>query len=90
MHRIADEIERAGLLPQLVHARKAKMIFCCINKTDKLDAKGLNVLQHTGTLPTEGIPPAAGRRLAEATYWILTKNGVYRERGLSKVSPTGA
>src|SRR4030067_3089229 len=28
-----------------------------INKTDKLDARGLNRLQQTGTLPTVWIPP---------------------------------
>lgn len=55
---IIDEIERAGMEPHLVHARKAKMMFGCINKTDKLDAKGLNVLQRAGTLPTVWIPPA--------------------------------
>jgi len=54
---IVDEIEQAGMVPQLVHARKAKMMFGCINKTDKLDAKGLNVLQRAGTLPTVWIPP---------------------------------
>jgi transposase len=36
---IVDEIEQAGMEPHLVHARKAKMMFGCINKTDKLDAK---------------------------------------------------
>jgi transposase len=58
---IVDEIEQAGMFPQLVHARKAKMMLGCINKTDKLDAKGLNILQRTGTLPTVWIPPAAVR-----------------------------
>ena len=33
---------------------------------------------------------AVARHLAEATYWILTKAEVYRERGLLKVSSTGA
>jgi transposase len=55
---IIDEIEQAGMVPQLVHARKAKMMFGCINKTDKLDAKGLNMLQRAGTLPTVWIPPS--------------------------------
>jgi len=32
---------------------------------------------------------AVARHLAEAAYWILTKQEVYRERGLLKVSPTG-
>jgi transposase len=58
---IVEEIEQAGMVPQLVHARKAKMMFGCINKTDKLDAKGLNLLQRAGTLPTVWIPPAAVR-----------------------------
>jgi transposase len=58
---IVDEIEQAGMEPHLVHARKAKMMFGCINKTDKLDAKGLNVLQRAGTLPTVWIPPAEVR-----------------------------
>jgi transposase len=58
---IVDEIEQAGMEPRLVHARKAKMMFGCINKTDKLDAKGLNVLQRAGTLPTVWIPPGEVR-----------------------------
>jgi transposase len=33
---------------------------------------------------------AVARHLAEATYWILTRNEVYRDRGVLKVSPTGA
>ena len=55
---IVDEIEGAGCLPKLVHARKAKLMMGQINKTDKLDARGLNTLQRNGTLPTVWIPPA--------------------------------
>jgi transposase len=58
---IVNEIEQARMVPQLVHARKAKMMFGCINKTDKLDVKGLNILQRAGTLPTVWIPPAQVR-----------------------------
>ncbi|MHC4346365.1 MAG: IS110 family RNA-guided transposase [Planctomycetota bacterium] len=58
---IVNEIEQAQMVPKLVHARKAKMMFGCINKTDKLDAKGLNILQRTGTLPTVWIAPAEVR-----------------------------
>lgn len=54
---IIDEIEHAGMFPRLVHARKAKVMMGEINKTDKLDARGLNRLQQTGTLPTVWIPP---------------------------------
>jgi transposase len=55
---IVDEIEEAGMRPALVHAFKAKKLMGKPNKTDKLDAQGLNVLQRTGTLPEVWIPPA--------------------------------
>src|SRR5262249_51636029 len=42
---IVDEIEAAGFEPQLVHAAKAKVMMGNTNKTDKLDAKGLAILQ---------------------------------------------
>jgi transposase len=54
---IVDEIEQAGMKPRLVHAHKAKLMLGSINKTDKLDARGLNRLQRAGTLPTVWIPP---------------------------------
>jgi transposase len=55
---IVDEIEAAGCQPKLVHARKAKLMMGQINKTDTLDARGLNQLQRNGTLPTVWIPPS--------------------------------
>jgi len=54
---IVDEVEQAKMHPRLVHARKAKLMLGMIDKTDKLDARGLNRLQQTGTLPTVWIPP---------------------------------
>jgi len=54
---IVEEIEHARMRPRLVHARKAKLMMGMINKTDKLDARGMNRLQQTGTLPTVWIPP---------------------------------
>jgi len=54
---IVDEIERAGCRPRLVHAGKAKLMLGAVNKTDKLDARGLNKLQRAGTLPEVWIPP---------------------------------
>ncbi|MEW6570593.1 MAG: IS110 family transposase [Nitrospirota bacterium] len=54
---IVEEIEHAQMRPRLVHARKAKLMLGMINKTDKLDARGLYRLQQTGTLPTVWIPP---------------------------------
>jgi transposase len=56
-YRIVDEIEEAKMKPLLVHARKAKMMMCNGNKTDRLDVRGLNRLQRNGTLPTVWIPP---------------------------------
>jgi transposase len=58
---LVDEIEEAGMIPRLVHARKAKLMSGMINKTDRLDVRGLNRLQRTGTLPTVWIPPAEVR-----------------------------
>jgi len=55
---IIDEIEAAGMRPQLVHARKAKVMMGCVNKTDRLDVRGLNRLQRAGTLPEVWIPPS--------------------------------
>ncbi len=54
---IVDEIEAARCVPKLVHAAKAKLMLGMVNKTDKMDARGLNKLQRTGTLPTVWVPP---------------------------------
>jgi transposase len=64
---IIEEIEQAGLQPRLVHPRKAKLMMGQINKTDQLDAHGLNRLQRNGTLPTVWIPPGPLRDLRELT-----------------------
>jgi len=64
---IVAEIEQAGLRPLLVHPRKAKLMMGLINKTDKLDAHGLNALQRNGTLPVVWIPPPGLRDLRELT-----------------------
>jgi transposase len=55
---IIDEIEKAGHRPFLTHAAKAKVMMGNINKTDKLDAKGLATLLRNGTLPSIWIPPS--------------------------------
>lgn len=64
---ITDEIEQAQCVPQLVHPRKAKLMMGQINKTDRLDTQGLNLLQRNGTLPTVWIPPGPLRELRELT-----------------------
>jgi transposase len=64
---IVQEIEQAGMRPQLVHPGKAKLMMGMINKTDKLDVHGLNRLQRNQTLPTVWIPPGELRDLRELT-----------------------
>ena len=64
---IIDEIEQARCVPRLVHPRKAKLMMGQINKTDKLDTHGMNILQRNGTLPTVWIPPGPLRELRELT-----------------------
>jgi transposase len=54
---LIDEMEKAGHKPALVHAGKAKLMMGQINKTDKLDARGLAILARNGTLPAVWIPP---------------------------------
>lgn len=72
---IVDEVENARLIPRLVHARKAKLMMGMVNKTDKLDAEGLNLLQRTGALPTVWIPPGPLRDKRELprTRMVLVK-----------------
>jgi transposase len=74
---ITDEIEAAGMVPQLVNARRAKLMSGSINKTDKLDARGLNRLQRSGTLPTVWIPP---RELRDARELPRTRMVLVRQR----------
>jgi transposase len=72
---IVDEIEEAGHVPRLVHARKAKLMMGSYNKSDKLDARGMNLLQRNGTLPVVWIPPKEIRDLRDLprTRMVLTK-----------------
>lgn len=69
---IVDEIEVAGMNPQLVHARKAKMMIASSKKTDKLDAHGINRLQRVGTLATVWIPDGALRDRRELFRTCMT------------------
>jgi len=78
---IVAEIERARLVPRLVHPRKAKLMMGMINKTDKLDVHGLNRLQRNGTLPTVWIAPGELRDLRELTRVRMVLS---RQRGSLK------
>jgi transposase len=80
---IVDEIEEAGMVPHLVHARKAKVMMGNVNKTDKLDAQGLNRLQRNGTLPTVWIPPAPirdKRDLARTRMALVSQRTQFKNR----------
>jgi transposase len=65
---LVDEMEKAGHIPALVNASKAKLMMGSINKTDKLDARGLAVLSINGTLPAVWIPPGELRDQRELTW----------------------
>ena len=54
---IVDEIEQAGKVPRLVHARKAKLMLGSINKTDKLDVAGAEPAPADGHA-ADGVDPA--------------------------------
>lgn len=75
-HRwIADEIEVTGCIPLLAPAAKAKVMMGNVNKTDKLDAKGLAKLLHLDSLPTVWLPPGEIRdeRELHRTRMALSK-----------------
>lgn len=71
-----DEMEKAGHQPYLVHAGKAKLMMGNINKTDKLDARGLAVLARNGTLPSVWIPPGELRDQRELPRMRLVLVGM--------------
>jgi transposase len=54
---MVDEMEKAGHIPLLTHAGKAKAMMGQLKKTDKLDAKGLALLLRNRTLPSIWILP---------------------------------
>ena len=58
---IVDEIEAAGCVPHMAHAAKAKVMMGNVHKTDKLDAAGLAMLEHLGSLPKVWIPSGEQR-----------------------------
>jgi transposase len=72
---VVDEIEAGGGKPQLVNARLAKLMMGMVNKSDKLDAQGMNRLQRTGTLPTVWIPSSSVRDARELprTRMVLSR-----------------
>jgi transposase len=82
---LIDEMEKAGHIPMLAHAAKAKLMMGQTNKTDKLDARGLALLLHNGTLPSVWIPPSGLRdqrelprmRMALVRVRTMLKNRIH-------------
>ena len=86
---MVDEIEARGLRPRLVHARKAKVMMGMIDKSDKLDARGLNILQRTGTLPEVWIPSGEirdKRELPRARMLLVRQRTRLKQRLLSNLA----
>ena len=82
---IVDEIEQAGCQALMAHAAKAKAMMGNVNKTDKLDARGLVALLQNGTLPTVWIAPGEVRderelprtRMALCKIRVALKNRIH-------------
>lgn len=82
---IVDEIEEAGCQPLMAHAAKAKAMMGNVNKTDKLDARGLATLLRNGTLPKVWIAPGETRdqrelprtRMAFSKIRVALKNRIH-------------
>jgi transposase len=68
---IVDEIEAAGMVTRLVHARRAKMMLASVNKTGKLDCFGLNRLPRTRMVLTR-----QKARLKNRIHATLAKYGI--------------
>jgi len=89
---VVDEIEAGGGQPQLVNARLAKLMSGSVNKSDRLDAKGLNRLQRAGTLPTVWIPSGVVRDARELPRTRMVFSGQrtqLKNRVLSTVGKYG-
>lgn len=89
---IVDEIEKAGMIPRLVHAHKAKLMMGSVNKTDKLDVRGLNRLQRNGTLPEVWIPPVAlrdARDLPRTRMFLVRQKTQLKNRILATLAKYG-
>lgn len=71
-----EAMEQAGHKPILVNPGKAKKLMGSLNKTDKLDARGLAMLNLNGSLPAVWIPPAELRDQRELSRMRMSLVGV--------------
>lgn len=80
---IVDEIESSGCEPKMAHAVKAKLMMGNVDKTDKLDARGLATLLLNGALPTVWIAPAEvrdERQLHRTRMWLCKQRTALKNR----------
>ena len=87
-----DEIEAAGLVPLRVNARKAQPMMDNANQTDRLDNRGINRLQRTGTLPTVWVPPQEvrdPRELPRTRMMLVRRRTPVKNRFLSSYGRQG-
>ena len=80
---IMDEIESSGCKPVMAHAVKAKVMMGHVDKTDKLDARGLATLLHNGALPIVWIAPAElrdERQLHRTRMWLCKQRTALKNR----------
>ena len=73
---IIDEMQQAGHQARLAHARKSKLMMGELDKTDKLDARGLATLLRNGTLPEVWIAPREVRDQRELLRLRMTLVGM--------------
>jgi transposase len=66
---IIDEMEQAEHRPHLANPHESKKLMGKPNKHDALDAGGLGILLHNGTLPEAWIPPGELRDVRELCHW---------------------
>ncbi|MEM3467111.1 MAG: transposase, partial [Candidatus Jordarchaeales archaeon] len=78
---MVEEMEKAGHFPLLTNAAKAKAMMGKINKTDKLDSRGLATLLRNGTLPSVWIPPG---ELRDKRELVRTRMALVRMRTMIK------
>ena len=80
---MVDEMEKAGHRPHLANPTEAKKRMGKTNKTDALDAKGLAILLHNGTLPESWIPPG---ELRDRREFASHPHGVARSALVAQTS----
>lgn len=68
------------MMSRLVREVRAKAMMSSINRTDKLDARGMNHLQRSGPLPTMRTLAATLAKSGSVLWWVRILPGrIYRK-----------